>query len=258
MARSTFYYYQKKTGKPDKDSSVKNEIIAIYHQHKGRYGYRRITTTLKTKGIMINHKRVARIMKEYGLKSLIRVKKYKSYKGQQGRIARNLLKRDFKASKPYQKWVTDVTEFAVGGKKLYLSPILDLDNGEIVSYNISGRPNFNQVTDMLQKALKKLPPQARPILHSDQGWQYQMREYQYMLRENSIKQSMSRKGNCLDNAVMENFFSIVKSELFYIEKFKSVDCLQREIIKYIHYYNNDRIKQKLNGLTPVQYRNQAA
>lgn len=258
MARSTFYYYLKKSGLPDKHSSVKTAIIAIYHQHKGRYGYRRVTTTLKANGMMINHKKVARIMNECGLKSLVRIKKYKSYKGQQGKIARNLLKRNFKARGPYQKWVTDVTEFTVAGKKLYFSPIMDLYNGEIVSYNISQRPNFYQITDMLQKALFKLPPQARPILHSDQGWQYQMKEYQDLLRKRKIKQSMSRKGNCLDNAVMESFFGILKSELFYIQKIKSIDSLQKNIVNYIDYYNNDRIKQKLKGLSPVQYRTQAA
>lgn len=258
MARSTFYYYLKKSSQPDKHSSVKAAIIAIYHQHKGRYGYRRITTTLKGNGMTINHKRVARIMNECGIKSLVRIKKYKSYKGQQGKIARNLLKRNFNARKPYQKWVTDVTEFAVAGKKLYFSPIMDLYNGEIVSYNISQRPNFYQTMDMLQKALFRLPSQARPILHSDQGWQYQMKEYQDLLRKRKIKQSMSRKGNCLDNAVMENFFGILKSELFYIKKFKSIDSLQQDIVNYIEYYNNDRIKQKLNGLSPVQYRTQAA
>jgi putative transposase len=258
MARSTFYYYLKKFSQPDKHSSIKAAIIDIYHQHKGRYGYRRITITLKGKGIMINHKRVSRIMNECGLKCLVRIKKYKSYKGQQGKIARNLLNRNFNARKPYQKWVTDVTEFAVAGKKLYLSPILDLYNGEIVSYNISPRPNFYQTMDMLQKALTRLPSQAKPILHSDQGWQYQMKEYQELLRKRKIKQSMSRKGNCLDNAVMENFFGILKSELFYIKKFKSIDSLQKDIINYIEYYNNNRIKQKLNGLSPVQYRTQAA
>jgi putative transposase len=257
MARSTFYYYLKKSGQPDKHSSVKTEIIAIYHQHKGRYGYRRITTSLKRKGMNINHKRVARIMNECGIKSLVRIKKYRSYKGPQGKIARNRLKRNFKAIKPYQKWVTDVTEFTVAGKKLYFSPILDLYNGEIVSYSISQRPNFNQVMDMLKKALMTLPFKARPILHSDQGWQYQMKAYQELLRKRKIKQSMSRKGNCLDNAVMENFFGILKSEMFYIKKFKSIDSLQQEIIDYIEYYNNDRIKQKLNGLSPIQYRTQA-
>lgn len=243
---------------PDRHSSVRASIIAIYHQHKGRYGYRRITTTLKSSGMQINHKRVARIMNECGLKSLVRLKKYKSYKGQQGKIARNLMKRNFKAKKPNQKWVTDVTEFNVAGRKLYLSPIMDLYNSEIVSYNISQRPTFYQTMDMLQKALNKLPKGARPILHSDQGWQYQMQGYQEVLQKRQIKQSMSRKGNCLDNAVMENFFGILKSEMFYLNQFKSIEELKKEIDNYIKYYNNDRIKLKLNGLSPVQYRTQAA
>ena len=190
---------------------VKAEIMTIYHQHKGRYGYRRITATLKNKGLKINHKKVERLMKEAGIKSLVRIKKYQSYKGQQGIIARNLLKRDFKAKKPYKKWVTDVTEFAVAGKKLYFSPILDLYNSEVVSFTISDRPNLDQTMDMLKKALKKLPAGARPILHSDQGWQYQMKAYQHQLRKSKIRQSMSRKGNCLDNAVIENFFGILNA-----------------------------------------------
>jgi transposase InsO family protein len=258
MARSTFYYYLKKFDQPDKDRLVKAEVMAIYQQHKGRYGYRRITAALKNKGMKINHKKVERLMKESGIKSLVRIKKYQSYKGQQGTIARNLLKRDFKASQPHQKWVTDVTEFAVAGKKLYFSPILDLYNSEVVSYSISDRPNFDQTMEMLKKALKKLPAGARPLLHSDQGWQYQMKAYQHQLRKSKIKQSMSRKGNCLDNAVMENFFGLLKSELFYIEQFKSYESLQNAIIEYVHYYNHDRIKLKLNGLSPVQYRTQAA
>lgn len=258
MARSTFYYYLKRSVQPEKDSAVKAEIMRIYHRHKGRYGYRRITLCLKNKGLKINHKKVERLMKEAGIKSIVRIKKYQSYKGQQGKIARNLLQRDFKARKPYQKWVTDVTEFAVAGKKLYFSPILDLYNSEVVSYNISDRPDFHQIMDMLKKALKKLPAGARPILHSDQGWQYQMKAYQHDLRKNRIRQSMSRKGNCLDNAVMENFFGILKSELFYIQQFKSFESLQQAIIDYVYYYNNDRIKLKLKGLSPVQYRTQAA
>lgn len=257
MARSTFYYYLKKLAQPDKDSAVKAEVTRIYHRHKGRYGYRRITVCLRNKGLKINHKKVERLMKEAGIKSLVRIKKYQSYKGQQGTIARNLLRRDFKARKPYQKWVTDVTEFAVAGRKLYFSPILDLYNSEVISYSISERPNFDQTMDMLKQALKKLPAAARPILHSDQGWQYQMKAYQNELRKSKIRQSMSRKGNCLDNAVMENFFGILKSELFYLQQFKSIESLQQAIIEYVHYYNHDRIKLKLNGLTPVQYRNQA-
>lgn len=258
MARSTFYYYLKKLDQPAKDDFVKAEIIAIYQQHKGRYGYRRITASLKNNGLKVNHKKVERLMKEAGIKSLVRAKKYQSYKGQQGTVARNLLNRDFKARKPYQKWVTDVTEFAVAGKKLYFSPILDLYNSEVISYNISDRPTFDQTMDMLKKALEKLPAGARPLLHSDQGWQYQMKAYQHQLRKRNIKQSMSRKGNCLDNAVMENFFGILKTELFYIQEFTSYESLQQAVIDYVHYYNNQRIKLKLNGLSPVQYRTQAA
>lgn len=258
MARSTFYYYLKKSKQVDKDSQIRITIVGIYRQHKGRYGYRRITDTLKNNGMQINHKRVSRLMNECGLKSLVRIKKYRSYKGQQGKIARNLLKRNFTARKPNQKWVTDVTEFSVSGKKLYLSPIMDLYNGEIISYNISKRPNFCQTMDMLEKALIKLPIKSRPILHSDQGWQYQMTGYQNRLRKRRIRQSMSRKGNCLDNAAMESFFATLKSEMFYLKKFTSIETLKMDIVKYIHYYNNDRIKQKLNGLSPVQYRTQAA
>jgi putative transposase len=258
MARSTFYYHLKKCDQPDKDREVRAEITAVYHQHKGRYGYRRITTVLKQKGMIINHKRVSKLMQECGLKSRVRVKKYKSYKGQPGTRARNLLQRNFQASKPYQKWVTDVTEFTVAGKKLYLSPILDLYNGEVVSYNISNRPDFNQTLNMLDKALLKLPAGARPILHSDQGWQYQMRHYQQRLRKSRVRQSMSRKGNCLDNAAMESFFATLKSELFYLQKFTSYQALEQAIIEYLDYYNNDRIKLKLKGLSPVQYRTQAA
>jgi putative transposase len=258
MARSTFYYHLKQSVQPEKDSVIKAKIVTTYHQHKGRYGYRRITASLRNNGLKINHKKVERLMKEAGIKSLVRIKKYQSYKGQQGRIARNLLKRNFHASKPYQKWVTDVSEFAVAGKKLYFSPILDLYNREIVSFTISDRPNLDPTMDMLEKALKKLPPDARLILHSDQGWQYQMKAYQQQLRKNRIRQSMSRKGNCLDNAVIENFFGILKSELFYLQQFGSYESLKQAIIEYIHYYNHDRIKLKLSGLSPVQYRIQAA
>jgi putative transposase len=258
MARSTFYYYLSKLDQVDKYATLRKEIISIYHRHKGRYGYRRITATLKQSGQEINHKTVLRIMNECGLKSIVKVKKYKSYKGEQGKIARNLLKRNFKTRKPNRKWVTDVTEFNVGGKKLYLSPIMDLYNGEIVSYNLSERATFYQTMDMLEKAFARLPAKVNLMLHSDQGWQYQMAKYQEALRGRKIKQSMSRKGNCLDNAAMESFFSTLKSELFYLEKFDSTDALKRKIINYIDYYNNDRIKLKLNGLSPVQYRTQAA
>lgn len=192
-----------------------------------------------------------------GLKSIVRKKrKYTSYKGKIGKIADNLLNRDFKADKPNQKWVTDVTEFKVHDEKIYLSPIVDLFNGEVISYNLSRHPVFNQVTDMLEKAFSKIPNNTNLILHSDQGWQYQMKQYQHLLKQKGIRQSMSRKGNCIDNSCAENFFGILKSELFYIKEkeYKNIKELEKDIIEYIDYYNNKRIKGKLKGMSPVNYR----
>lgn len=254
MARSSFYYHLKSSQRQDKYKHIKTEIIRIYHRHLGRYGYRRITLELKRLGYVINHKTVWRLMKQLGLKSVVRIKKYKSYRGQQGKIAPNLLARDFKAKRMNQKWATDITEFKVAGKKLYLSPIIDLYNREIISYQLSESPNFSQVIMMLKKAFKKLPESSNLLLHSDQGWQYQMRNYQYLLKKENIKQSMSRKGNCIDNSVIENFFGILKTELFYLRKYKSIEELKKDIKTYICYYNNDRIKSTLNGMSPIQYR----
>ncbi len=238
----------------DKYAEIKEMIKQIYHRQKGRLGYRRITLLLKEKGILINHKTVLRLMKILGLKSIIRVKKYKSYKGEQGKIAPNVLQRNFKSDTPNQKWATDVTEFNVSGNKLYLSPIIDLFNGEIISFDLSERPVFSQIIRMLKKSFRKVKSTQNIILHSDQGWQYQMKAYQNILKEKGIIQSMSRKGNCLDNAVIENFFGTIKSEMFYTRKFGSIQELKKEIVKYIHYYNNDRIRLNLKGKSPVQYR----
>lgn len=254
MARSSYYYHEKKNQLSDKYDSIKRSIKKIYEHHKGRYGYRRITLELKKTGIIINHKTVFRLMKQLGIKSLIRVKKYKSYKGQEGKIAPNLLNRNFYAERPNQKWATDVTEFNVSGRKLYLSPIIDLFNGEIISYELSERPNFEQVVKMLKRSFKRLPTDTDLLLHSDQGWQYQMKQYQSMLAATGITQSMSRKGNCLDNAIIENFFGILKSELYYLNKYKSLQHLKSAIQEYIKYYNNDRIKLNLKGMSPIQYR----
>ena len=182
--------------KEDKYASVKEEITTIYHENRGRYGYRRITTELHKRNFLLNHKTVQRLMKELGLVCRVRMKKYRSYKGEVGKIAPNLLNRDFHAEKPNQKWVTDVTEFSLFGEKLYLSPILDLCSSDLVSYTISDRPALTMVTTMLDEAFAKIPAETNLILHSDQGWQYQHKQYQQMLREKGVRQSMSRKGNC--------------------------------------------------------------
>ncbi|EDV5023510.1 IS3 family transposase [Salmonella enterica subsp. enterica serovar Ball] len=254
LPRSTFYYHVKRLAAPDRYQSARALVLKIYHQHKGRYGYRRIRLACRNEGVLLNGKTVRKLMKELGISSLIRVKKYRSYKGEQGRICDNLLKRQFDAERPNEKWVTDVTEFKVNGKKLYLSPIMDLYNGEIIAYNLATRPLPSMVQTMLTDALKQLPKDEHPILHSDQGWQYQMSRWQRWLKDSGIVQSMSRRGNCLDNAVIESFFGTLKSECYYLNEYKSVEELKRDIISYIDYYNNLRIKEKLGGLSPIEYR----
>ena len=257
LPRATFYYHLKRMKRVDKYESAKREITAIYHENKGRYGYRRITDVLHSLGFTVNHKTVQRLMKELGLICRVRMKKYRSYKGEVGKVAPNLLNRDFHADRPNQKWVTDVTEFNLFGEKLYLSPILDLYSSDLVSYTISDRPVLSMVTTMLDKAFEKIPDATNLILHSDQGWQYQHKQYQRMLREKGIRQSMSRKGNCLDNAVIENFFGLLKSELLYLQEFSSMEHFKQELIIYLDYYNNHRIKAKLKGLPPAIHRQQA-
>jgi putative transposase len=256
LPRSTFYYQKLALAMSDQYQAVKTQIKALFAEHQGRYGYRRITLALRTKGHWLNHKTVQRLMQELGLKSLVRPKKYRSYQGECGKVAPNILQRQFRAEKPNQKWVTDVTEFNVQGEKLYLSPVLDLYNGEIIAFEMARRPVFALVSQMLQKAIAKLGGDEKPLLHSDQGWQYQMAAYRQQLAEKGMVQSMSRKGNCHDNATMESFFGTLKSEFFYLKKFSCIEQLEKEIVEYIHYYNHDRIKLKLKGLSPVQYRTQ--
>jgi putative transposase len=258
-ARSSYYYNVKRLGEKEKYEKEKGEIIKIFNGNKGRYGYRRVTVEMKNKGYKLNHKTVQRLMKEMGIKSKVRKRRYNSYKvGNENRVAENILNRQFKASRPNEKWVTDITEFSLFGEKLYLSTILDLYNGEIITYEIKRRPVFDLVLETVKKAINKKRKEEKVILHSDQGWHYRMEGYQKLLGENEIVQSMSRKGNCLDNAVMENFFGHIKSELLYIEKFRSMEHFISELKEYIDYYNNKRIKIKLNGLSPVHYRIQSS
>ena len=233
----------------------KQEILDIFNQNKGRYGYRRILLELKNLGYVINHKTVLKLMKSLNIQGKQRKNKYKSYKGDVGKIAPNIINRNFNATKPFEKLTTDVTEFAICDEKVYLSPILDMYNNEIVSYSISTNPNFYQTREMLDGLITKLPNNSTPILHSDQGWQYQMKEYQRILQQNNIIQSMSRKGNCLDNSVMENFFGRLKTEMFFGEKFESVNTFIDKLKEYIYYYNNKRIILKLK-MSPVKYRTQ--
>ena len=249
LPRSTYYYQLKELDGHDKDKEIKAEIQEIYYEHKGNYGYRRITLELRNRGFVVNHKKVQRLMKILGLSARIRRKrKYSSYQGEIGKKADNLIQRQFEAAKPMEKCYTDVTEFAipVSNQKLYLSPVLDGFNSEIIAYNLSTSPNLEQVKAMLDQAFGE-DYYTNTILHSDQGWQYQHQYYHRFLEDKGIQPSMSRKGNSPDNGMMESFFGILKSEMFYgyENTFHSLEQLEQAIVDYIDYYNNKRIKVKL-------------
>ncbi len=272
VKRSTYYYVYSHLD-DDKDAELKHIISEIYDDNKGRYGYRRICLELRNKGEIINHKKVKRIMKQLGLFGLTPKAKYKSYKGDMNGTVKNFLiheevdeenhktkyVRDFETNKPNEKWSTDVSEFHIASGKLYLAPILDMYNDEIIAYDISVRPDFSQQKRLLDKAFSKFEDLTGLIFHSDQGWQYQMSSWHKALKDKGIIQSMSRKGNCLDNCPIENFFGKLKNEMFYGHEyeFKTREQLKEAIEEYIEYYNTKRIKVKLKGLTPCQARSQA-
>lgn len=259
LSKSTYFYTINKVNLDDKNEEIINEIINIYNSNKGRYGYRRITLELKNRGFIVNHKKVKRIMSSLGLFGIKAKAKYKSYNGEVGKIAPNIFDRDFSCTHPNEKWSTDVSEFHIAAGKLYLSPIIDLYTREIISFDVSISPNFRQITNMLNQAFERYPDTNGIVMHSDQGWQYQMYEYREALKTHGIIQSMSRKGNCLDNSPMENFFGVMKREMFYGHEweFKTLSQLKEAIMDYINYYNYERISCKLKGLSPINFRHQS-
>ncbi|HAX2424924.1 IS3 family transposase [Escherichia coli] len=254
LARSTLYYQLSLQKAKDKYADVKQLIVSIFHEHRGCYGDRRIHCELQKRGLKFSGKTVRKLMQQLGLKSPVRLKKYRSYRGNMGLAAENILQRQFKAEAPCEKWVTDITEFRAGGQKLYLSPILDLFNGEIVAWETACRPTEELVKRMLNKGLESLAEGEKPLLHSDQGWHYRIKSYQSALADRGLVQSMSRKGNCLDNAVMENFFGHLKEEMYYRRDYRNVEELENAVNEYITYWNQKRIKLSLGGLSPVEYR----
>ncbi|NLY46309.1 MAG: IS3 family transposase [Tissierella sp.] len=264
LSKSSFYEWVKKLETVNKEElELTNSIKNIFEESNETYGYRRITISLKQKGLKINHKRVYRIMKENGLKCIKFSRKsrgYSSFKGEVGKVAENKLNRRFQVTTPNKVWVTDVTEFKIQGdnQKLYLSPIMDLFNSEIISFNLSTAPTVKFTIDALDDALKKLPEKHELTIHSDQGFHYQHAQWVKRLEKNNIVQSMSRRGKCIDNSPMENFFGLLKQEMYYGEKFTSIKQLEKKIRGYINWYNSKRIKEKLNGLSPIEYRQQAA
>ena len=268
--KSTYHYHIQRLDKPDKDQEIKEEIKVIRQQHKD-YGYRRICAELHRRGYKISRNKVQRLMQAMDLQVTTytrKSRKYNSYKGEVGVIAPHRLKRRFMSTIPYQKIVTDTTEFKYyeidqNGqfqvKKLYLDPYLDLFNVEVISYKISRQPNKETMLAALDEAIVATNGcEFRRTFHADQGWAYQMKEYRQRLKDNAVFQSMSRKGNCLDNAPMENFFSLMKQEMYHGRTYHSYEELEQAIHEYIRYYNEERIKEKLGWLSPMEYKQQHA
>jgi len=260
-------YWQKRFNENNRDEDIENLIKEIAEKHNGNYGYRRINLELRKYGHAVNHKKVLRITNKLGItctKFTRKSRKFSTYKGTVGKIAKNLIDRRFYTNVPYQKITTDTTEFKYYEtnsdgqmiiKKAYLDPFLDMFNGEILSFRLSEKPNAKAILDALDEAIEvsKACPYRRTI-HSDQGWGYQMKAFTKKLKDNNIFQSMSRRGNCLDNSPMENFFGLMKQEMYHGEIYHSFEGLKQAIIKYIFYYNNERIKSKLTGMSPIEYR----
>ena len=259
-------YWQKRFDRKNPNQKLEDTILELHKEHKD-FGYRRMHGLLKRLGYSVNKKRVQRIMQKNGLQVTSFTKKsrkYSSYRGKIGKIAPNRIRRRFKTNVPHQKITTDTTEFKyyeindkghMTIKKLYLDPFMDMYNGEILSYSISMHPSAGSIMAAL-KATIKLTEDClyRRTFHSDRGWAYQMKAYARELKENRIYQSMSRKGNCYDNSVMENFFGVMKQEMYYGQVYYSFEELKESIEKYIIYYNERRIKQKLGWMSPLEYR----
>lgn len=258
LARSTFFYHQARLQASDPQEALKAALTGIFTTNHARYGHRRIHIELLKQGWTVAKKTVLKLMRSLGLVCKVRRRKrYNSYQGEQGGTAPNVLNREFDADAPNQKWVTDVTEFSVGDRKLYLSPVMDLFDRQITSYSIGSSPNLELTNTSLREALATLKDGQKPLVHSDQGFQYRHVTWRVLLEGAGAVQSMSRKGNCYDNAVMENFFGHLKEELFHHVRFLSIDALAAALREYIQWYNTERISTKLQGLSPAQYRAQA-
>ncbi|MCT7731349.1 MAG: IS3 family transposase [Lactobacillus crispatus] len=266
LSRSNYYDILKREDQDEiRHHSLIKRIKEIFFELKDRYtapGYRTITDHLHSEGFIINRKTVYRLMRKLNLIGyrMKRRRRYNSFEGEiEGRIKPNLIKRNFFAIRPNMKWYTDITEFNLRGQKLYLSPIIDGCGRDIVAYNISRSPNLQQVMTMLDDAFKVNDSLNGLVFHSDRGWQYQHKTYQYELARRGIEQSMSRKGCSPDDGLMEGFFGILKREMFYGKEsnYANLNELEQAIKDYIHFYNYERTKSKLKGLTPIQYRNQS-
>lgn len=260
VSRSGYYKWVKKPEPegPSEEDWLCAKIIEYYHKFKGIYGVRRLTSEINEDfSCHYNVKRIRRLMRRLGLQSVIR-RKRKNYVPSTPQVtAENILNRNFTAANPNEKWLTDVTEFKYGqAGKAYLSAIYDLGDNSIVSYIVGHRNNNDLVFRTFDLAVNE-NPDAKPLFHSDRGFQYTSRAFHKMLDDAGCTQSMSRVGRCLDNAPMEGFWGILKCEMYYLNKFKTYAELETAIEEYIHFYNNERRQAKYKGLVPLQVRNQA-
>lgn len=263
VSRSGYYKWlkgkERMTDRQLENERLKNKILVCREQTRGIYGYLRTRTWLeRTYGIRVNHKRVYRLMKELGIRSVIRRKRpYFGTKEEVYVVSDNVLNRQFQATAPCEKWVTDITYLPYGKSFLYLSTIYDLYNNEVIAYKLSTRNDLRLVLDTVKKAIHKRKTRGI-LLHSDRGFQYTSKQYAKLLSRHGIQASMSRKGNCLDNACMESFFGHLKSESLHLQRSTSLKQLMDEVHRYIQFYNYKRFQKKLNNLSPVEYRTKVA
>lgn len=260
VSRSGYYKWLQRrdiiTPKQQDDEQLKRLILLCQREVRGIYGYYRVRAWLRRRfNRNVNHKRVYRLMKEMGIQSKVRKKKRWFGSQSAGTTAPNYLNRDFKATRPNEKWATDITYLLFNNQKMYLSVVYDLYNKEVVAYKIGERNDLKLVLDTIRQANKKRDVTGT-LLHSDQGFQYTSHQYNELLQTYNIKQSMSRKGNCLDNACVENFFSHLKSELMYLNDYRTKAEVKKAVTSYIRFYNQHRLQRKLNDLSPVEYRTQ--
>lgn len=265
IAPSTFFYWRRQFKKGDRQRYLKDIMMYIWNQDH-HLGVLRLTEKINRDfDLKVNHKRIYRLMKElgiYGYGYHKKVRKYDSSKGPEGIRVKNRLNRRFNTNRRFQKMVSDVTEFKIPStqEKIYLEPIMDLYNNEILTYAItSGSPNLSFALKPLNDLVKKLPNEHyKQFLHTDQGWQYRHKAWQRTLKKSKITPSMSRRATCLDNACIESFFNKLKVELGNLQDYNSAEELTLAINKWIKYYNTYRIQMKLGGLAPIEYRHQAA
>ena len=255
LARSTFFYHQARQQRPDPQAALKTAIRETFTQAQGRYGHRRIHACLRQAGWRVAKKTVLALMRQLELRCLVRRRRpYRAVTGAVGTVVANLLDQQFTATAPNQKWVTDITEFRVRDEKVFLSAVMDLFDRQIIAATMGASPTLNLATQSLEHALATLEAGQTPLVHSDQGFQYQHASWRAMLTDAGAIPSMSRRGMCLDNAVMENFFGHLKEEMFHHATFTDAEVLTAAIHQDIVWYNTERISTTLQDMSPVQYR----